>query len=169
MPIPQILLAASKLPFVGKLISAFIPNFRLVVEYLLIAAVITIGGATLHLWQAKKLLTAKNETLTERMSSLANEVAVQDSTIKMLSSAREKDERAFRALMTENQRLDALTAANRKRLQELESQNEEVRKYLRTRIPPELACLLNNSCGASGDKDGSSSTIAKPSGKVQPR
>lgn len=145
--IPALLL---KVPFIGKIVGFIAPNARLMIEYALIAAILCIGGATVHLWSVKNEYSKKNAELTLRMGQAEALAAVHEAVIVSLNEARERDNAAIVRLASENKRLDEVGKTHRSQIAKLEKENANVRNYLAERIPPELACVLNRTC----DKDG---------------
>lgn len=138
----------TKIPFIGPVIAHFTPNLRLVIEYALITVLLLVAGVTVHLYVVKQDLVKANTVLTERVAQAETINTLQEKAIVTLSKAREQDNVAIRILTSENERLDNLHTQTRKQIAQLESENEIVRSYLSTRIPAELACVLNRTCPA---------------------
>lgn len=141
----------TKIPFIGSVINFFRPNLRLLVEYALIALVLVIGGAMLHMWSVKNNLQKKNEELAVRMSTVELTNQLQEESLTTLREARSADNEAIKGLADDNKRLSDVHNKNLNRLRALEKQNASVRAYLDQRLPPELACVLNRTCAPTSD------------------
>lgn len=139
----------SKIPFIGFIAA----KGQLVLGYVLIAAVIVISTLMINLWVQNKELKSDNTNLSIRVASVedANEQNVE--TIDMLRKARETDSAVITELSKTHKALKLSDDEVRKRVTELEKQNEKVKRYLDTPIPAELACLLYNTCKAPTSLD----------------
>lgn len=150
----------SKLPFIGKAVTFVTDKKRLVLEYLLIAAVITIGGAAFGLWLKTKAVEndllqtqVTLESAKSRLTAIEFTNEQQAGTIATLRDLRNKDAFAMQGLMSDYKRLSARDKYFRDQLKHLENTNAEVRSYLDTPIPSDLACLLND-CNKDGNQAG---------------
>ena len=156
-----------KFPWLGTFAGFVSTKGRLIIEYILIAAVVTMAGAMLALWSVKKHTDAKLETVQQRVTVLESENQRQETTIAYLKELRRKDAQALDGLMQDYRILAERDHKVRDRLKELERSNESVRNYLNRPLPAELKCLLNNTCsGAPGDGNRQPGTAPIPNGAM---
>lgn len=132
---------------------------RLIIEYALIAIVVTLCGVASALWVQKQRTAytlAKTETrlvgAEGRITAVEGVNQAHEATIQDLKKLRGQDAKAIDGLITDYKGLSKSDEAARSRLQNLEKSNATVRTYLNQRVPAELTCLLNNTC-APADKD----------------
>lgn len=173
----MITLLLTKLPWLASALGFFKHKTRLVIEYVLIAVIVAVAGFTFTMWLSKErteksLLTTQNElqTVQQRLGAVESVNRQQQETIGELKELRLQDAQALTGLLTDYKVLADNDARARNRLVTLEKSNETVRNYLNRHIPPDLACLLNNTCdtGNSGsDKDGAGGT-ARGAGAAVP-
>ena len=158
-----------KVPFLGTAVSFVAGNARLVIEYALIALAITGAATAIALWYRTNYLEACNDKLRERVANVEAINEAQDKTISDLQALRQQDAAAMAGLVTDYAKLSKSDATARKKLSELEKQNANVRDYLDQPLPPELVCMLNNSCTAAQASGASSqgSAAEQPAGAVQ--
>lgn len=158
-----------KVPFLGTAVSFVAGNARLVIEYVLIALAITGAATAIALWYRTNYLEACNDELRERVMNVEAINEAQDKTISDLQALRQQDAAAMAGLVTDYAKLSKSDATARKKLSELEKQNANVRAYLDQPLPPELVCMLNNSCtAAQASGAGSQGGAAEqPAGTVQ--
>lgn len=158
-----------KVPFIGTAISFVTGNARLVIEYILIALAIAGAATAIALWYRTNYLEARNDELRERITNVEVINETQDKTITDLQDLRKQDAAVMAGLVTDYAKLSKADATARKKLSELEKQNANVRDYLDQPLPPELVCMLNNSCtGSEASGAGvSSGAASKPVGAVQ--
>ena len=156
-------------PFLGTAISFVTGNARLAIEYVLIALVIAGAATAIALWYRTNYLEARNDELRERVVNVEVINEIQDKTISDLQALRQQDAAVMAWLVTDYAKLSKSDATARKKLSELEKQNANVRDYLDQPLPPELVCMLNNSCTAArASGAGSQGGAAEPSaGTVQ--
>lgn len=158
----------SKIPGVSWLTG----NFRLVIEYALIAAVVSLAGVAVALWGAKKnteIVLSKTETrLTgaeARMTTLESVNQAHEATIVELKELRGQDAKALDGLLGDYKILAEADARVRTRLHNLETSNENVRNYLNLPVPAQLDCLLNDTCTPADqgrDKDRTGRPAVQP-------
>lgn len=134
---------------------------RLILEYLLIAMVVVIGGTVTALWWNKKQVEHKLtqtelqlQTVKNRVDSLEYLTSRQEETIQQLSKAREKDADALGGLLDDYRAFTESDYHMRQRLDSLETKNEEVRDYYIQPIPRQLACLLDPQACREGSQAG---------------
>ena len=156
-------------PFLGTAISFVTGNARLAIEYVLIALVIAGAATAIALWYRTNYLEARNDELRERVVNVEVINEIQDKTISDLQALRQQDAAVMAGLVTDYAKLSKSDATARKKLSELEKQNANVRDYLDQPLPPELVCMLNNSCTAAQASGASSQGGAaeQPAGAVQ--
>lgn len=164
----MITLLLTKLPWLTSVLGFFRKKTRLVIEYALIAVIVSAAGFTFSMWLSKEhteksLLTTQNElqTVLHRLSAVESVNQQQQETIVELKELRLQDAHALTGLLADYKVLTDNDARARNRLATLEKSNETVRNYLNQRIPPDLACLLNNTCDTgnpSSNKGGTGST-----------
>lgn len=141
----------SKIPFVGTLLS----KGRLILEYFLIAALIAIAAVVITLWYKNQKLEQANDNLGNRVAVVELTNSINESTIQELKEARKVDAEVISELAKTQQRISQKDEDTRKRLDELEKQSEDVKNYLDQPMPPELACMLFNTCPKTSYRDGS--------------
>ena len=158
-----------KVPFLGTAISFVTGNARLVIEYVLIALAIAGAATAIALWYRTNYLEARNDELRERVVNVEVIKEAQDKTISDLQALRQQDAAVMAGLVTDYAKLSKSDATARKKLSELEKQNANVRDYLDQPLPPELVCMLNNSCtGAeAGGQNRQGGPPVQPAGAVQ--
>ena len=158
-----------KVPFLGTAISFVTGNARLVIEYVLIALAITGAATAIALWYRTNYLEACNDELRERVMNVEAINEAQDKTISDLQALRQQDAAVMAGLVTDYAKLSKSDATARKKLSELEKQNANVRDYLDQPLPPELVCMLDNSCTAAqaSGAGGQGSAAEQPAGTVQ--
>lgn len=156
-------------PFLGTAISFVTGNARLAIEYVLIALAIAGAATAIALWYRTNYLEARNDELRERVVNVELINEIQDKTISDLQALRQQDAAVMAGLVTDYAKLSKSDATARKKLSELEKQNANVRDYLDQPLPPELVCMLNNSCtAAKASGAGSQGNAAEqPAGTVQ--
>lgn len=150
----------SKLPFLATAATFVKTRSRLAIEYGLIAVLITVAGFTFSLWLSKgkteKALSHAKSSLASvqgRLDSVEQINQTQEATIGELKELRLLDAQALTGLLSDYKSLSKSDTRARKRLDTLEKTNEVVRNYLDQRIPPDLVCLLNDTCRATGTGD----------------
>ena len=173
----MITLLLTKLPWLASVFGFFQNKTRLVIEYALIGLIVAAAGFTFSMWLSKErteksLLTTQNElqTVQQRLGAVESVNQLQEATIGELKELRLQDARALTGLLTDYKVLADNDARARNRLSTLEKSNETVRNYLNYRIPPDLACLLNNTCDAGNtgsDKGGGGSASRGAGAAVQ--
>ena len=158
-----------KVPFLGTAVSFVAGNARLVIEYALIALAITGAATAIALWYRTNYLEACNDELRKRVVNVEAINEAQDKTISDLQALRQQDAAVMAGLVTDYAKLSKSDATARKKLSKLEKQNANVRDYLDQPLPPELVCMLNNSCTAAQASGASSqgSAAEQPAGAVQ--
>ena len=158
-----------KVPFLGTAISFVTGNVRLVIEYVLIGLIIAGMATAITLWYRTQYLETRNDELRERVVNVEVINETQDKTISDLQALRQQDAAVMAGLVTDYAKLSKSDMAARKKLSDLEKQNANVRDYLDQPLPPELVCMLNNSCtGAEASGAGSQgSAVEQPAGTVQ--
>ena len=158
-----------KVPFLGTAISFVTGNARLVIEYVLIALAIAGTATAIALWYRTNYLEARNDELRERVVNVEVINEAQDKTISDLQALRQQDAAVMAGLVTDYAKLSKSDATARKKLSELEKQNANVRDYLDQPLPPELVCMLDNSCTAAQASGAGShgSAAEQPAGTVQ--
>lgn len=158
-----------KVPFLGTAISFVTGNARLVIEYVLIALAIAGAATAIALWYRTNYLEARNDELRERVVNVEVINEAQDKTISDLQALRQQDAAVMAGLVTDYAKLSKSDAHARKKLSELEKQNANVRDYLDQPLPPELVCMLNNSCTAAQASGAGVPAAAsvQPAGTVQ--
>jgi hypothetical protein len=155
-------------PFLGTAATFVAGNVRLVIEYVLIALTIAGAASAIALWYRTNYLEARNDELRERMVHVELINEAQDKTIADLQETRQQDAAVLAALIVDYDKLSKADTAARKQLSNLEKQNAKVHGYLNESLPPELSCMLNDSCAAQTSGSGGQGGAAEPSaGTVQ--
>lgn len=160
----------TKLPWIGSLLGFFKTKKRLVIEYILIALLVATAAFTFTMW-LQKLEVEKSlaETRTD-LVTVQNRVTVVESvnseleqTVGNLKELRLEDAKALGGLLRDYKALADRDLQVRRRLSTLEQTNETVREYLNQPLPPELVCMLNNTCEAgTGDTNRSKNRTSNP-------
>lgn len=150
----------ARVPFL-KAAGAFVAgNYRLVIQYLLVAALITVCGFTLSLWFTKEatetrltLAESKLETADLQLATLSNQIEQahqvnreQATEIERLEHLRQLDSAAFGEMIGRFLEASRNDAELRSLVAKLEKENASVKTYLDQRIPSELVCVFNNTC-----------------------
>lgn len=150
------------LPVIGKVLGnvfGFVGSKgRLIIEYGLVAIVVTLLGGMAALWQGKLKTEVRLVNTEKNLGDVNNRLQtaetvndIQNGTIDNLKDLRAKDARVLDKLITDYRTLARDDSSFRNRLTKLENSNADVKSYLNQPIPVELACVLNNTCTA--DKD----------------
>lgn len=150
-----------KIPFVSTAVAAVTSNLRLYVEYFLIAVIVAGAATCLTLWYRTQALEKSNTEFVSRLATVEADNVIQDGTIADLQRLRQQDAKVMAGLIEDHARLAKLDSAARRKLTALENKNENVRAFLDRSIPPELVCLLNNSCDENG-RSGGEGAAASP-------
>lgn len=158
-----------KMPFLGTVVTFVADNVRLVIEYALIALSIAGAATAIALWYRTNYLEARNDELREHVANVDVINEAQDKTISELQALRQQDAAVMAGLVSDYAKLSKSDVMARKKLSELEKQNANVRDYLDQPLPPELVCMLNNSCTAAQASGAGSqgSAAEQPAGTVQ--
>lgn len=135
---------------------------RLVIEYVLIALLVTTAATTFTLWLQKAKTEQQLEVVQTRVGTLEAITEIQEATIGNLKELRYKDSIALDGLISDYKALAITDARVRHKLGELERTNETVRDYLALPIPADLACMLDKTC-SPGDTDSGEGGAGDPS------
>lgn len=149
---------------------------QLAIGYALMLVAVGGLGMGTALWYANKSLQNTVETQGERIGAaevtISNQqVAIdqQASTIKLLSNLRKLDNESVTGLVSEIKSLAIRDRTVQQRLATLEKTNGPIQEYLASVVPPDVACLFNDTCPASeSDRDGEAGDAAAASGTVAP-
>lgn len=138
---------------ISNLLSFVIGKKRLLIEYVMIAAVISIATITFTLWVKKErtesdLASAKLELniVQGRLEQVELINQSQEAHIQELKNLRVRDEAALTGLLQDYKTLANGNNLVKHRLLQLEKSNAVVREYLNQPINSDLICLLNNNC-----------------------
>jgi type II secretory pathway pseudopilin PulG len=158
-----------KVPFLGTAVTFVTGNVRLVIEYALIALTIVSAATAIALWYRTNYLEARNDELRERVVNVELINEAQDKTISDLQETREQDAAVLAGLIADYDKLSKADTAARKKLSNLEKRNAKVHGYLDESLPPELGCMLNDSCTATqtSGAGGQGSAAESSAGTVQ--
>lgn len=125
---------------------------RLVIEYILVAVVITVAGFTFNLWLQKertKLELAQTKvdvvTLQSQLVQVEQINQAQENRITDLQDLRDRDSKALTGLFNDYKNLESKDKSIRKYINMLERDYESVRLYMQGNIPNELSNCLRNS------------------------
>jgi len=165
MPLPLIPLLL-RVPLLAKVVGFVSSKGRLVIEYALIAAVVTLCGLAAALWANKKNTEIALLKTERRIDTLETLNGAQDATIADLRDLRARDAETLAGVLEDYKKLARTDTEARKRIADLEKSNASVRAFMRNPIPPELRCLLDGTCTLAehADKDRAPLT---PSGTPQ--
>lgn len=147
----------TKIPFLGTAIGFVSSKKRLIIEYALIAVVLSLAAVTFTLWLQKRTTDQKLETVQASLTTLEVANQIQDKTIDDLKDLRKRDAHALDGLLSDFKVLAEHDNTVRRKLRNLETTNEAVRDYLNKPVPAELACVLDNTCNKDSDQDGKGS------------
>lgn len=146
----------SKVPFIGTLIKFVGDRKRLVIEYVMIAVVVTMAGALFTLWLEKRTLADQLGEVLVKVEGLEIENKNQDivieqqtDSIETLQDIRKRDSDILTKLFNDYGTLSQTNSVFKKQLQDLEKNNESVQKYMHSDLPAELNCVLNETCTAA--------------------
>ena len=156
-------------PYLGTAASFVFGNVRLVIEYALIGLVIASAATAIALWYRTNYLESRNDELRERVTHAEVVNEAQDKTIDQLNKLREMDAKVMEGLVSDYSKLAVTDSQARKNLSNLEKSNEDVRSYLDQSLPPDLVCLLNNTCptGKDSGEGGKGKATGAAAGTVQ--
>lgn len=144
-----------KFSFVSTAVDFVKTRFRLVVEYILIAIVVSLLATAFTFYVEKLQGEIKLERVTTKAELLDNANSSNLAAIEQLRQDNMKNNVAMRDLMKRNQAIQTEFYMAQQKLDQLETTDEKVSKYLNTPIPDSLQCLLNAEC-ATGIENGSS-------------
>lgn len=133
-------------------------HVRLVIEYLLIAAVVSLGCAYLY----GRIHSAQQDT---RIGDLANSLSKaadtiqqqvdtnknQDKAIAKLHELRDLDSKAIEGLNADLHKVAGKDDAIRSKLAQLEKHNAQAKALLDTPVPAAVSCVLDRTACAQGD------------------
>jgi hypothetical protein len=151
----------AKVSFLGRAVSFVTSKTRLVLEYTLIGLVISSTALAIALWYRANALEEKNAALDRAIAAAQSVDAAQTATIAELHNLRERDAKAISGLVADYRVLATSNENAKRKLAELEKRNEAVRVYLATPIPPDLACVLNDTCAPKSGGAARKSSAAK--------
>lgn len=154
------------IPFIGRAVAFVTSKTRLVIEYVLIALLLTSAGVALTLWVRTDGLENNNEALQVRVSHSESVNEAQDRTISLLQDLRRRDAALMKGLADDYSTLAKSDVSARKKLAALEKRNESVRSYLEQPVPDELVCLLNVTCTPRAAAPPKDSPASRPTGEV---
>jgi len=136
---------------------------RLIIEYILIAVLITTAALTLNLWLGKLKVESKLSAVTVELGEVKNKIVVlesvnkvQQQTIDDLKNLRAKDSKIVAELISGFDEIASNTSGRASSIETLERKDETVSNYLNTVIPPNLIDWLckSKTCGNnSSDKN----------------
>lgn len=140
-----------KLPFISSIANFVTGKKRLLCEYGLIAAVVTIGGFTLSQWYSKSQLEKRLVNAELQVEAMQSRVTIveavnqaHEATLDSLRELRARDAAALKGLIEDYKTLTMRDQQVRNQLYELRKSNESVAAYLAQPVPSELARLLNS-------------------------
>lgn len=122
---------------------------RLLVEYMLIAGLVMLGGMTAGMWAMKRELSIRldatekqSEYFSERLQIARDYIETQHKTIEEMRDTMKRNENALSKLSRTVQHANETDAEFRKEYEKLKS-NRETLDFLNTRVPDDVARLLN--------------------------
>jgi len=143
---------------------------RLIIEYALIAVVVSLAGFTLAIWLQRRELAQQVTKLSGTVGTLSGTVTEQadvnrqqDVALTELRRLRDVDNQALTSLHGELNKAGEKGESLRRRIAELEKNNADARALLDTPVPAELGCLLDGRpCQGAGGHDGNQSRPPAP-------
>lgn len=135
---------------------------RLIIEYVLLAAFVSLAGFALSTWLHSQELTKQVSTLSTTVGTLSGTVTEQatinqqqDAALGELRRLRDIDNQSLTSLHGELTKAGEKGENLRRRIAELEKNNADARALLDTPVPAELGCLLDGRpCQGAGGHDG---------------
>lgn len=141
----------SKLPVFATFAKFLTSKRRLLCEYALIGAVVTIGGFTVSQWYGKQKLTSQLYQVEAELATVGARLVVveavneaHEQTLNSLRELRVRDAVALEGLLNDYRELSLRDMQVRSQLNELRKSNQNVEIYLSQPVPDELARMLNN-------------------------
>lgn len=131
---------------------------RLIIEYVLLAAFVSLAGFTISTWMQRRELAGRVTELSQTVGGLSGSLQQQvdinhqqDQAITELRRLRGLDSQALTGLQKELADAGKKGDNLRQRIAQLEKTNEQARALLDTPVPAELGCLLDGRpCPAAG-------------------
>lgn len=131
---------------------------RLIIEYALLAAFVSLAGFTIATWVQRRELAGRVTELSQTVGGLSGSLQQQvdinhqqDQAITELRRLRGLDSQALTGLQKELADAGKKGDNLRQRIAQLEKTNEQARALLDTPVPTELGCLLDGRpCPAAG-------------------
>lgn len=159
-------MTAIPLPLTARVGAWFAKNGLRLIAYVLLALVVGIGTLVIYGVQRRTALRNDIASLTTSVNLLKNANETNQRTIAQMKHDRELDDAVILALAEKLKAIDNADAEQTKRIRTLETNNAEVRAWLRTRTPAGVGCVLDDSC-AGEDRNGAAPAKQKPAAKVR--
>lgn len=147
------LTALKNLPVIGRFVTFFTDQFRLALEYLLIALVIAIGAFSIHIWIEKTKAKQAFSDIRISLEEVKNKAIVQDlllqaqgEKLSSIERLRSLDAKSLSSLYNELISIAGSDSQLKERINSLENKDESVRTYLDSDVPAGLACVLDETC-----------------------
>lgn len=118
-------------------------SVSLIIHRVMLGVLLLLGGALITTGWDNYRKESKIDELSSQVASQSRAIGERDTTIKVLKEQSELDDQSIHRLEEQRKRLEEDAFARRGKLRDLESRDEDTRKYLNTPIPDELARLLN--------------------------
>jgi hypothetical protein len=144
---------------IGRASAWLTGHARLLIEYALIAAVVSLGGAFLyakiHIAQQETQIAKFGDSLASASSTIKAQIAVnhqQDQAISTLKELRQRDSDAIVGLQADISKADTRGSQTRAKLDQLEKNNARAKVLLDTVVPDDVGCVLDHRpCPAAGN------------------
>lgn len=146
----------------GSAVSWPFAHLRLLIDYALLAGVVSLAGAMLytriHVAQQDDVIHQLSATITANATTIAAQQKInadQDVAIGQLKGLREKDDRALTGLQSDFAAERTKSASFRSQLRQLEENNARAKALLDTAVPDDTSCVLDHRpCPAPAASDG---------------
>lgn len=135
------------IPLQAKVAAWFARNGLKLIAYAFLGLVITLGTLVFYGYQRRQVLKNDIASLSASVAVLADANKTNQETIKTMQSDAKLDDAVITGLFEKLRQIDADDQVTARRIRTLESNNAEVRAWLRTRTPAGVGCVLDDSCG----------------------
>lgn len=149
------------LPVIGGFVTYVKDNVRNLVDILLVAGLVALAAFAVVSHLRAKGLETKAEVLSTQVLELSVANASQTKALADLQEVRKKDSAATAGLVKRLGEINEATNDAKRRMAELEANNEQIRSYLDQPLPADVACVLNDGCKPGGADAGSESGTAR--------
>ena len=139
------------LRLIGKAVSWPFVHFRLLIDYVLLAGVVSLAGAMLytriHVAQQDDVIHQLGAAVSSAQTTIATQKQINDDqnvAIDQLKGLREKDDRALTGLQSDFAAERTKSASFRSQLRQLEENNARAKALLDLAVPDDVGCVLDH-------------------------